>query len=280
LAKLSATIRGVHEELKQYRFATAIKLVRELLWESFCDWYIELSKPRMRDAATAGTAKQVLATVLDQILRLMSPFMPFVTERLWEELNRLAPKRGIPGAIDLETNSLLMLAAFPPAEGWPVADDEAIMHVFDDVQQAVRGIRDLRNKCTVPNKDRVKVSIKSTQEHLDSLAQQQHVVEQMAGASSLDLVTELDRPKNAGTTVVGPLQIFVHDISDDDAERKRLENEKAAIEKRMAGIESKLANEKFVNNAKPEVVATERERLAEVRKSRDAIQESLTDLGG
>ncbi|HNO78209.1 MAG TPA: valine--tRNA ligase [Phycisphaerae bacterium] len=280
LAKLSETIRGVHSELKQYHFSSAIKLIREMFWESFCDWYIELSKPRMRDEATAGPAKQVLATVLDQILRLMSPFMPFVTERLWEELNRLAPKRGIPGSIDLEVTPLLMLSAFPPADGWPVADDETIMHVFDDVQQAVRGIRDLRNKCTVPNKDRVKVSIKSTQEHLDLLAQQQHVVEQMAGASSLDLVTELDRPKNAGTTVVGPLQIFVHDISDDDAERKRLENEKASIEKRMSGIESKLANEKFVNNAKPEVVAAERERLAEVKKSRDAILESLADLGG
>ncbi len=280
LAKLSETIRGVHNELKQYHFSSAIKLIREMFWESFCDWYIELSKPRMRDEATAGTAKQVLAMVLDQILRLMSPFMPFVTERLWEELNRLASKRGIPGAIDLEINSHLMLSAFPPAEGWTVADDETIVQVFDNVQQAVRGIRDLRNKCTVPNKDRVKVSIKSTQEHLDLLAQQQHIVEQMAGASSLELVTEIDRPKNAGTTVVGPLQIFVHDISDDDAERKRLENEKANIEKRMAGIESKLANEKFVSNAKPEVVATERERLAEVKKSRDALQESLADLGG
>ena len=280
LAKLSVTIRCVHEELKQYRFAPAIKLIREFFWESFCDWYIELSKPRMRDESTAGTAKQVLATLLDQILRLMSPFMPFVTERLWEELNRLVPKRGLPGAIELEANPFLMLSAFPPSEGWPVADDATIMHVFDDVQQAVRGIRDLRNKCTVPNKTRVKVSIKSTREHLDLLAQQQHVVEQMAGASSLELVTELDRPKNAGTTVVGPFQIFVHDISDDNAERSRLEKEMASVEKRMGGIEGKLANEKFVTNAKPEVVATERERLAEVKKSRNAIRESLADLGG
>ncbi|NOX58986.1 MAG: valine--tRNA ligase [Planctomycetes bacterium] len=280
LAKLSATIRSTHAELKQYHYAPAIKLIRELFWESFCDWYIELSKPRMRDEATAPAAKQVLALVLDQILRLLSPFMPFVTERLWEELNRLAPKRGIPGIIELPIDRFLMQSAFPPKDGWTAADDEVILKMFDNAQQAVRGIRDLRNKCTVSNKDRVKVTIKSTQEHLELLGQQQHIVERMAGTSSLDLVTEMDRPKNAGTTVVGPLQIFVHDVSDDAAEKKRLEKEMESLEKRRSGIENKLANEKFVNNAKPQVVAAERERLAEVNRSREALLESLSDLSG
>jgi len=278
LAKLSATIRELQGELDQYHYSQSIKILRDFFWDSFCDWYIELTKPRFRDAASAGPTRQVLAFVLDQTLRLFSPFLPFITENLWTELNRIAPQRGLPGMAECPPADILMLAKFPPQEGYPALDDPHVLEMFEDIQSAVRGVRDLRNKCTVPVKQKVTVTIKAAPAHLDLLAEQQHIIAEMAGVERMDLVTEASRPKNAGTTVVGPLQIFVHDISDDDAERKRLEKELADVQKRLAACEAKLANEKFTANARPEVVEAERARLVELQNSRAAVTESLAEL--
>jgi len=278
LARLSATIRELQNELTQYHYSVSIKVLRDFFWDAFCDWYIELTKPRFRDAAAGGSTKQVLAFVLDQTLRLMSPFLPFITERLWDELNRIAPRRGLPGVAECPASDMLMLAAYPPKGGYPALDDAHVLEMFEDIQSAVRGVRDLRNKCAVPVKQKVKVTIKAAQEHLDLLAEQQHIIAESAGVDGLALVTEVRRPKNAGTTVVGPLQIFVHDISDDDAERKRLEKELADVDKRLTACASKLGNANFVANAKPDVVEAERARLAELEKSKAAVQESLAQL--
>jgi valyl-tRNA synthetase len=280
LARLSTTVRELHTELSQYHYSPALKLVRDFFWDSFCDWYIELTKPRLRDPATAGPAQQVLAFVLDQVLRLLSPFLPFITERLWGELNRLAPQRGLPGIAEAPAPDLLMLAPFPPEKGYPGLDDAHVLEMFEDLQNAVRGIRDLRNKCGVPNRQMVDVTIKAATNHLDMIRAQTHVVAEMAEVGKLNLVTQVQRPRNAGTTVVGPLQIFVHDVSDDAAERKRLEKELESVTKRRSGAEGKLSNAQFIANAKPEVVEAERERLEELKKSEKAIRESLADLGG
>ncbi len=280
LAKLSATIEGCHRSLTQYHYSTAIKLARDFFWDSFCDWYIELTKPRLYGEGDAGSTKQILAFIMDQILRLLSPFMPFVTERLWEELNRMAPRRGLPGVAEIAESEILMLAEYPPTEGWPKFSNPEILNSFEQIQEAVRGIRDLRNQCSVPPKNMVTVTIKADQQQLDLLDSQKHILQAMANVETLNLVTEADRPKNAGTTVVGPMQIFVHDISDDAAECKRIEKELVSIEKRLAGVKGKLANEKFVNNAKLEVVETERQRLTELEESYQAAKESLADLQG
>jgi valyl-tRNA synthetase len=279
LAKLDATIRALQAELEEYHYATAIKVLRDFFWDSFCDWYIELTKPRFRDPASAGPTKQILAFVLDQTLRLMSPFLPFITETLWAELNRIAPRRGLPGVAECTGDDILMLAEYPPLEGYAGLANAEILSTFEDIQAAVRGIRDLRSQCNVPPKEPVTVTLKATPEHLAHLATQRHIVSAMTNSHDpITLDANATRPKNAANTVIGGIQIFVHDISDDDAERKRLEKELTGLDQRITGCENKLANEKFVNNARPEVVAAERDRLAEMQKSRNAIQESINDL--
>jgi valyl-tRNA synthetase len=279
LAKLDATIRALQAELEEYHYATAIKVLRDFFWDSFCDWYIELTKPRFRDPASAGPTKQILAFVLDQTLRLMSPFLPFITETLWAELNRIAPRRGLPGVAECTGDDILMLAEYPPLEGYAGLANAEILSTFEDIQAAVRGIRDLRSQCNVPPKEPVTVTLKATPEHLAHLATQRHIVSAMTNSHDpITLDANATRPKNAANTVIGGIQIFVHDISDDDAERKRLEKELTGLDQRITGCQNKLANEKFVNNAKPEVVAAERDRLAEMQKSRNAIQESINDL--
>src|SRR5690606_4508636 len=108
----------VQDALEKFQFSRASILARDFFWDCLCDWYLELVKPRVRDNRRADEARQVLAFALDQSLRLLHPFIPFITERLWRQLNEIVPKRGLPGVAELDTPELLATASYPPADGW------------------------------------------------------------------------------------------------------------------------------------------------------------------
>ncbi|UCG15438.1 MAG: class I tRNA ligase family protein, partial [Phycisphaerales bacterium] len=282
LAELSRITRQVNELMARYQFSATVRTLREFFWDSLCDWYIELTKPRMAADAPPSRrgveAKQVLAFCLDQVLRMFHPFIPFITERLWQQLNSVAPRRGLPGLADPPASDLLAIAEYPPETGWPGLDDPNVVRVFKDLQNATRGIRDLRNKCKVPPKTRVAVTIKTPADRVESLRSQAHVIRGMAAVETLNVVSQLKRPKNAASTVIGGLQILVHDISDDEAERERVERELRNVQKQIIGKESKLANERFVQNARPEIVEAERSRLTELHSQRQALRQALDEL--
>lgn len=279
LARTSQVCGSVHGELRQYRFSASIKLLRDLFWESLCDWYVELTKARMRDGTDGAAAKQILAFCLDQVLRMLHPFIPFITERLWQQLNATAPRRGLPGLAEPAMSELLIHAAFPPGEGWPRLNDAPVMSVFEALQDATRGIRDIRNRSKVSPGDTVEVTINAPGDRISALRQQASIVCRMAGVGRLHVETGAARPVNAGTVVLGDLQIFVHGVSDDSAERSRLTKERADVERQIAARESKLSNDGFVRNARPEVVEAERERLETLRQQRSALDQNLALLG-
>ncbi len=295
LAMLSQTVRRCHRYLQSYQFSATVKELREFFWDRLCDWYIELSKPRMSseprasshaDADGTGrehiadgeTARQVLAFCLDQVLKLFHPIIPFITERLWQQLNAIAPERGLPGIADLTTGGQLITARFPPEEGYPALDDADILTTFAELQDATRGVRDLRVKCKVSPKERVTVTVIVPEAHIEALRRNAHVLQHMADVGELNVVSQGKRPANAGSVTVSGVRIFVHDISDDDAERKRTDKALADVERQIKGKEAKLGNEKFLANAKPEVVEAERKRLAEAIAQRTALQEHLAEL--
>jgi valyl-tRNA synthetase len=279
LARLSECARQVHTELSAYRFSAAINLVRDFFWDALCDWYIELTKGRMAGGEHGAEAKQVLAFCVDQVLRLLHPFVPFVTERLWQQLNAVAPRRALPGLAEPAESELLILAEYPPADGWHSLDDRNIVRVFGLLQDATRGIRDLRSHNGVPPKDAVTVTIIVPAERIDGVRRQANIVQRMAGVGMLHVESDAPRPANAATIAVGAMQIHVHNVSNDEAERKRLTVEIADLDKQIAAKEAKLANEKFATNAKPEVVEAERERLAGCRAQRETLAENLALLG-
>jgi valyl-tRNA synthetase len=287
LAQLSQTIRRYHKCIQSYQFSATVKELREFFWECLCDWYIELTKPRMAVPATetaGGTARQVLAFCLDQVLRLWHPTIPFITERLWKQLNVIAPTRGLPGLIDSEgfadTSVQLIRAPFPPVDGYPALEDDAIMATFEALQDATRGVRDLRVQCNVSPKDKVTATVVVPEARLEAFRAHSHILQHMANVGTLNVVSEGKRPANAGSVSVRELRIFVHDVSDDDAERARARKALAGLEKQIGGKEAKLANEKFLANAKPDLVEAERQRLSELVTQRAALQEHLAELGG
>ena len=291
LARLSQTIRRYHKTIAAYQFSASVKELREFFWDSLCDWYIELTKPRLSPSPSQGegrgegqsahhdSAQQVLAFCLDQTLRLWHPTIPFITERLWEQLNAIAPRRGLPGIVDLKIEGMLIRAEFPPFVGYPALEDDGILDAFADLQDATRGVRDLRAKCGVPPKDIVTVTVVVPAEHLEAFRSHAHIVRHMAGIGELHVAPTGKRPPDAGSVTIRHLRIFVHNISDDAAERARARKELEALEKQIAGKQTKLDNTQFLANAKPEVVAAERDRLAEFVAQRDATRAHLSELG-
>ncbi|RME37500.1 MAG: hypothetical protein D6788_09355 [Planctomycetota bacterium] len=287
LARLSQTIRRYHNCLENYQFSASVKELREFFWDALCDWYIELTKPRLahaegvRDAPnrpTPDAARQVLAFCMDQVLRLWHPTIPFITERLWAQLNELAPRRGLPGLVELHTESLLVSAAFPPEDGYPDLEDERLLETFAGLQDVTRGVRDLRAKSGLSPKQTVEVTAIVPDAELPHLQAHAHIVRHMAGIGELHLSSAGKRPRNAAGLTIRGFRLYLHDVSDDEAERKRTRRALEQLEQQIAGKEKKLANEQFVTRAKPEIVEAERKRLAELLAQRDALRQHLAEL--
>jgi len=285
LARLSETIRTYHKLIRGYEYSASVKLLREFFWDSLCDWYIELTKPRLapdvqssRTSDSASTAKQVLAFCLDQILRLFHPTIPFITEELWTQLGKLVPRRGLPGIASLSTAGLLATARFPPEDGYPSLDDENIRRVFAEIQDVVRAVRDLRAQCDVSPKQDVVATVVLPEAECEAFEHHAHVVLRMANVSELTVDAHATRPANAGSVSIGSLRVFVHGISDDAAERQRANKALAQLDRQIAGKASKLSNEQFLANAKLEVVDSERKRLAELQNQRSKIKAHLAEL--
>jgi valyl-tRNA synthetase len=309
LAELSAVIRETHEALANYQYSRATIGLRDFFWSRLCDWYLEMVKYRIAEDHAAAAARQVLAFCLDQVLRLLHPIVPFMTERLWQTLNEIAPQRGLPGiegvgivypgscaqpqhevpqpkgcgsGTDSGSGSpadVLTIAAYPPAGGYAVLDDAPVRETFGDLQNATRAVREVRNTAGIAPKDGVAVTIKTTAERTAGLVQESHILKRMARIDDLIIDSAAQRPDRSAIQIVGDLQIFVHDVIDDDApERQRIEKAVGQLDKRIKGTESKLGNENYVRSAPPEVVAETREILSGLQAERQTLQDILALL--
>jgi valyl-tRNA synthetase len=278
LSRVSHAAREVQEALSRYQFSRAVNLAREFFWDALCDWYLELVKARLAGGDRSAEARQVLAFVLDQALRLLHPCVPFITERLWRTLGEIAPERGLPGIAEADTRGSLSVASYPPTEGWPTLDDPELEAVFDDLRNATRAVRDIRARQGVPPKEKVDVIVKVPAARVRSMEHESRILLDQARIGELRIDPEAERPKNSATTVVGDMQIFVLGVIDAEAERARLEKELAGIEKQIASVAAKLGNENFVSRAKPEIVERERNRLSDLRAKRNAVAKAMEAL--
>lgn len=281
LTCLSGTIRRYQGLMDTYQFAASVRELREFFWDCLCDWYIELTKPRISagtDSVSGRAARQVLAFCVDQSLRLWHPTIPFVTERLWQQLNRVVPRRGIPPFAPLETGTPLVNAAFPPVDGYPALEDAATLAVFEHMQEVVRGVRDLRSRCNVPPRQAVDVTVVVPDAERERFAANAHIVREMANIGSLTIDPSARRPANAGAVTFRAIRVFVHNIIDDAAERKRTEEAIAGTEKQLSGKRGKLSNESFVRNAPPDILAAEQARVAELEERLHGLREHLAEL--
>lgn len=274
LSRLSYAIATVHGHLEAYNPAAALATAREFFWAELCDWYLEFIKPRLRDQSRAPLARQVLAVAIDQVLRLLHPFVPYLTEALWEPLCEQAPVRGLD--TPLPASSLLIRAAWPAAN--PAWRDPELETRMTFLQEVVRGIRDLRSKYTIAPHARVQVRIRAAAEAASTLQSWVDLLTTMAGLEAVAIGPDIQRSPDAATAVVGQVEVYIPGVIDVDKERARLTKQREQLRGRLEGSRRKLANADFLRKASPEVVQKERDRLAECEAQIEHIEATLAAL--
>jgi valyl-tRNA synthetase len=276
LSRLATTTKAVTTALEGYQFSEVSRLIYDFVWSEFCDWYIEMSKGRLKEPATRAPAQRVLVGALDGILRLVQPVMPFVAESLWQALTEAAPERGLPTPAKAEESVVIAK--------WPTYPDAwispAVEARFARMQELVRGVREVRNRYQVDDKKRLDVVVKCSDAVAADFNALAAFIGPLAGIANLTAGPTAAKPKQAGGIVRPEFEAYVSlaGLIDVAAERKRLEKQIADAKKQLAGMNAKLANESYVKNAPPEVVAETRAKAADLQKQIDAMEENLGDL--
>jgi len=276
LSRLSKTISEVTESLEQFKYSEPLASLYRFFWNDFCDWYLEWAKPRMQDEKKQQIAQNVLAFVLDQTLRLLHPFIPFITEGIFQKLNETAPVRQLEGITGAKNAAALVVAEWPQRID-DLQDTDAEKQI-DIIQTITRTIRDIRSDRNIPPKELLVVSVKSQQEIVDILKQNSELISQLAGIKEFNAGMDVVKPANAAISIAGVTEVYVHEAIDPNAEKRRLEKQKLQIEKAKESVEAKLGNENFVNKAKPEVVAQAKDKLAQLVEQLNTIKKHLSEL--
>jgi valyl-tRNA synthetase len=272
LSRYANAVKNVTRNLKTYRFNEAANTLYQFAWAEYCDWYLEMAKPRWAedgDPADRRTARWVSWKVLDGILRLLHPFMPFVSEEIWQAL----PHEG-------ET---LALAAWPRAKNaWFDAEVERQVGFLQELVVAVRNLR-AENK-VAPGRP-VAVVVRGDAAQLDLVEKLAGQLRPLARIESLTLARDGSRPRVAASAVVQGAEVFLslEGLIDLEAERERLVREADRLLHDLEGTRRKLNNAEFLAKAKPEVVERERRRLAQLEETIEKLkraQESLRAVRG
>ncbi len=270
ISRLARLIADVTDLIEQYQYGEAGRRINDFLWSEFCDWYLEISKIALYapDATPASTAtpRWVLVSVLDQALRLLHPFMPFVTEALWQAL---------PGPKETES---LMLARWPDPGRWTV--DEEAEEQMELLMGLIRGIRNVRAGYNVEPGKRIP-ALFAAGPWADLLRREQAILCTLAklDPAQVTVAEAMDPPTQAATVVVGDVAGYLPlaGMVDLEAEQARLAKELAEVEARIARSEALLAGD-FARKAPPAVVEREREKLAELQATRQQLREHLARL--
>ncbi len=275
-SRLATTAREVTTALEGYRFAEVARLVYDFTWSEFCDWYIEMSKGRLQDPAARPLAQRVLVGVLDGILRLVQPVMPFVAESLWQALNEAAPERGLPAPAKAEES--VCIARWPehPAE-WINGEVESR---FARMQELVRAVREVRNRYQVDSQHRLTVGVKCSQTVAMDFVALAPFIGPLARIDSFEAGPAVVKPKQSATIVRPDFEAYVGlaGLIDPAAELKRGEKQLADMRKQLAGMTAKLGNESYRKNAPAEVVKETEEKVADLEGQIRVLEQTLQDL--
>jgi valyl-tRNA synthetase len=278
VSRLCAAIEAVQTHLSAYNPSAAIATARDFFWNELCDWYLEMVKPRFKeggDAASRATAQQVLAAVMDQTLRLLHPFVPFLTETLWARLGELAPVRGM--ATPFEPSEQLVHARWPVTNAaWlaPGVEQEVAA-----MQQWCVALRETRARYQVPPKDRLAARMQVDGEPARMLQATAPLLAHMAGLSEVEIDANVQRTVDSATVVLGAGKAFLLGVVDLEKEREKLAREGDKLRAQIANIEKKLGNEGFVAKAPPAVIERERNNLTSLQAQLAGVEQSLRELG-
>lgn len=262
VSKFNTLAKEIDENLTNFDLGVAVAKLYDFIWDVYCDWYIELTKPRIAAGGdTAAAAQTVLVWVMKGMLKLLHPFMPYITEEIWQTLTDGA--------------SILML------EKYPVYDESLNFSAeeidFGKIIAAIKAVRNIRSEMNVVPSVKAKLYIETAQPEV--FANGVMFFERLASASEVEIFDKAD-VKDAVTAVTDAARIFIplSDIVDTEKERARLDKEKKKVQKDIDFLSGKLNNQGFLAKAPEQLIAVQKEKLAKAQEKMAKIEESLAAL--
>jgi valyl-tRNA synthetase len=281
LSRLATVTREVTEALEAFKFADASRLLYAFAWNDFCDYYVEMTKARFGVPEQRTVAQRVLAYVLDQLLRLLHPIVPFLTEEVWQLLGRVAPVRSLTLPASPAEESVCIAA-------WPVGDvsavDTSIETQFADFQAVLGAVRELRMGQNIAPRAAVQFQVTCDEATAKLLEPMHPYFSQMSNATAMGWGPTVTAPEVAATKQIsgssGPIAVHL-DVSlfiDVEAEAARLTKELEQKRVFVKSLEAKLQNESFTSRAPAEVVQQQRDKLAETKAQIISMEAALAKL--
>ena len=276
LSRLASVTQEVTEALETYHYAEAARTLYDFAWDEFCSFYVEMLKDRFQDAAERPVAQRVVAHTLDSLLRLLHPMIPFLTEEVWQLLGKAAPQRGL--ATPESPSESIMVAT------WPVADashrNAEIESRFSKFQSVLGALREIRSRQNIAPRKDIQFSVRCDLATAELLEPMRAYFRSMAAAQAVSWGVQVTPPPTHAAVRVADMDVYVdlEGLIDVEAEIVRNQKQQGKLQGQIKGKEAKLNNEKFVSRAPADVVAKERENLAELQQQLIAVEGALDNL--
>ncbi len=273
IGQFEQTVKTVHEAFDTYRFDLASQALYEFTWNQFCDWYLELTKPILfkgNEAQQRGT-RHTLVNVLESLLRLMHPIMPFITETIWQ---RVQPLSGF-----AKKGDSIMIQAFPEFDASKC--DQQSIDDLEWVKQFIIAIRNIRGEMDISPSKELPVLLKNVNDNDQRrLNENEQFLSSLAKLESITVLAESEQGPACASAVVGDLSVLIPmaGLIDKEAEIARLDKAIDKLDKEAARVRGKLGNENFVSKAPPAVIAKEEAKLAEAESTLAKIQEQKDQI--
>jgi valyl-tRNA synthetase len=267
LSNLNKTIAKVTDLFEKFEFGEAGRLLYHFIWDDYCDWYIEMTKEVLQgdDEEAKRTTRSILAHVLDNVLRLLHPIMPFMTEEIWQNV----PHEG----------SSLVVAAYPTADA--AYFDEAAEEAMDKLIELIRSVRNVRSEMNTPLSKKVNMQIKVNDAETETIFNEnKSYIIRFCNPETLEISQTIEPASDAVTAIIAGGEVYMPlaGLIKLEDEIARLEKEAEKLNKEVQRVEGKLKNEKFISKAPQDVVDGERQKEAEYREKLAAVEERIASL--
>ena len=268
-SRYASTVATARQHLEHYRITEYAKCLYDFIWRDFCDWYVEIVKVQSATAGSDAEKRAILAgafDIIDGTLKLLHPVMPFLTEELWH---------GLYGHPTDESISVQQAPASNQSHIEPATEQR-----FETLQLVVEAMRRQRAEMGIPPSERLDVVMRVEPEHVDFFTEQHSIISSLARCASLTIASDAHKPEGSVADVVRGNEIFmvVAGKVDLEKERARMQKEITRLQGAIAGVEKKLSNASFVQNAKPEVVEVERQKLRDWSDALDKLTKNVAAL--
>jgi valyl-tRNA synthetase len=276
ISQLNRTIENVRRTLDQYKFNEACHFLYDFIWKDFCDWYIEAKKSDFYNPKTPKNKENALycaSYALVISLKLLHPFMPFVTEEIWRHLKKKVKTPFI-------DNDSIMLSSFPKPDNSRILEDVADDFAF--LQEIITGLRTIRSENNVPPEKKVEVIIIPSDEKAQKTLQSlDYLIKLFVKSDSLTISQSAQKPTLAGQSVINKSEIYVvlEGLADVDAEKEKIVKEIARLQNAAKGFESRLNNKEFTDKAPQNVVENEKVKYRNVLETLEKLKTNLAALG-